>query len=164
MYMWRRKLVLCISYKMKYRQNEARKQKSVKELTLQFSMIFQIRQKNNTVNFRVICPSSCIVPWCALLYNFLLSNARRFYCTVKRRMLALNGQIAKSLNLAELKLISELDSINVLPPCFWTLHQQCRQNVLGCPRFLFLGRESLETEKLCHFQCQLERKSNNDDR
>jgi hypothetical protein len=54
--MWRRKLVLCISYKMKYLQNEARKQKSDKEVTLQFSMIFQIRQKNNTVNFRVICP------------------------------------------------------------------------------------------------------------
>jgi hypothetical protein len=29
-----------ISYKMKYLQNEARKQKSVKEVTLQFSMIF----------------------------------------------------------------------------------------------------------------------------
>ena len=41
---------------MKYLQNEARKQKSIKEVTLQFSMIFQIRLKNNTVNFRVICP------------------------------------------------------------------------------------------------------------
>jgi hypothetical protein len=40
---------------MKYLQNEARKQKSVKEIT-QFSVIFQIRLKNNTVNFRVICP------------------------------------------------------------------------------------------------------------
>jgi hypothetical protein len=55
-----RKLVLCISYKMKYLQNEARKQKSIKEVTLQFSMIFQIRLKNNTVNFRVICPLDCI--------------------------------------------------------------------------------------------------------
>ena len=36
---------LHISYKMKYLQNEARKQKSVKEVTLQFSMIFQIRLK-----------------------------------------------------------------------------------------------------------------------
>ena len=43
---------------MKYLQNEARKQKSVKEVTPQFSMIFQIRLKNNTVNFRVICPLS----------------------------------------------------------------------------------------------------------
>ena len=41
---------------MKYLQNEARKQKSIKEVTLQFSMIFQIRLKHNTVNFRVICP------------------------------------------------------------------------------------------------------------
>jgi hypothetical protein len=41
---------------MKYLQNEARKQKSVKEVTLQFSMIFPVRLKNNTVNFRVICP------------------------------------------------------------------------------------------------------------
>ena len=41
---------------MKYLQNEARKQKSIKEVTLQFSMIFRIRLKNNTVNFRVICP------------------------------------------------------------------------------------------------------------
>jgi hypothetical protein len=41
---------------MKYLQNEARKQKSVKEVTLQLSMIFQIRLKNNTVNFRDICP------------------------------------------------------------------------------------------------------------
>jgi hypothetical protein len=56
MHIWRRKLVLFISYKIKYLQNEARKQKSVKEVTLQFSMIFQIRLKNNTVNFRVICP------------------------------------------------------------------------------------------------------------
>jgi hypothetical protein len=55
MHVRRRKLVLCISYKMKYLQNEARKQKSVKEVTLQFSMIFQFRLKNNTVNFRVIC-------------------------------------------------------------------------------------------------------------
>ena len=54
MHMWRRRLVLCISYKMKYLQNEARKQKSIKEVTLQFSMIFQIRLKNNNVNFRVI--------------------------------------------------------------------------------------------------------------
>ena len=30
---------------MKYLQNEARKQTSVKEVTLQFSMIFHIRQK-----------------------------------------------------------------------------------------------------------------------
>jgi hypothetical protein len=30
----------CISYKMKYLQNKARKQKSVKEVTLQFSIIF----------------------------------------------------------------------------------------------------------------------------
>jgi hypothetical protein len=56
MHTWRRKLVLCISYKMKYLQNETRKQKSVKEVTLQFSMIFQIRLKNINVNFRVICP------------------------------------------------------------------------------------------------------------
>jgi hypothetical protein len=49
-------MVLCISYKNKYLQNEARKQKSIKEVTLQFSMIFQIRLKNNTVNFRVIRP------------------------------------------------------------------------------------------------------------
>ena len=55
MHMWRRKLFLCISYKMKYLQNETRKQKSIKEVTQQFSMIFQIRLKNNTVNFRVIC-------------------------------------------------------------------------------------------------------------
>ena len=39
-------------------QHEGRKQKSVKEVTLQISMIFQIRLKNNTVNFRVICPLS----------------------------------------------------------------------------------------------------------
>jgi hypothetical protein len=45
MHVWRRKLVLCISYKMKYLRNEARKQKSVKEVTLQFSIIFQIRLK-----------------------------------------------------------------------------------------------------------------------
>jgi hypothetical protein len=56
MHVWRRKLVFYISYKMKYLQNEARKQKSAKEVTLQFSMIFQIKLKNNTVNFRVICP------------------------------------------------------------------------------------------------------------
>jgi hypothetical protein len=57
MHVWRRKLVLCISYKMKYLQIKARKQKSVKEVTLQFSMqIFQIRLQNKTVNFRVICP------------------------------------------------------------------------------------------------------------
>ena len=55
MHMRRRKLFLCISYKMKYLQNEAIKQKSIKEVTLQFSIIFHIRQKNNTVNFRVIC-------------------------------------------------------------------------------------------------------------
>jgi DNA-directed RNA polymerase len=30
-------VVLCISYKIKYLQNEERKQKSVKEVTLQFS-------------------------------------------------------------------------------------------------------------------------------
>jgi hypothetical protein len=42
---------LCISYKMKYLQNEARKQKSVKEVTLQFSMIFQIRLKNKKRQF-----------------------------------------------------------------------------------------------------------------
>jgi hypothetical protein len=48
-------------YKMKYLQNEARKQTSVKEVTLQFSMIFQIRLKNNTVNFRVTCESSACV-------------------------------------------------------------------------------------------------------
>jgi hypothetical protein len=41
---------------MKYLQNEARKQKTIKEVTLQFSMIFQIKLKNNNVNFRVICP------------------------------------------------------------------------------------------------------------
>jgi hypothetical protein len=35
---------------------KAIKQKSIKEVTLQFSMIFQIRLKNNNVNFRVICP------------------------------------------------------------------------------------------------------------
>jgi hypothetical protein len=56
MHMWRRKLALCISYKMKYLQNEARKQKSVKEVILQFSIVFQIRLKNNGVNFRIICP------------------------------------------------------------------------------------------------------------
>jgi hypothetical protein len=56
MHVWRRKLVLCVSYKMKYLQNEAKKQKSVKEVTVQFSMIFQIRLKNNTINFQVICP------------------------------------------------------------------------------------------------------------
>jgi hypothetical protein len=39
-----------ISYKMWYLQNEARKQISVKEVTLQFSMIFQIRQENNTID------------------------------------------------------------------------------------------------------------------
>jgi hypothetical protein len=48
MHMWRRKLV-----KMKYLQNETRKQKYVKEVNLQFSIIFQIRLKNNTVNFRM---------------------------------------------------------------------------------------------------------------
>jgi hypothetical protein len=41
---------------MKYLQNEARKRKCVKEATLQFPMIFQIKLKNNTVDFRVICP------------------------------------------------------------------------------------------------------------
>ena len=41
---------------MKYLQNEARKQKSGKEVTLQFSIIFKIRLKYNTVNSRVICP------------------------------------------------------------------------------------------------------------
>ena len=56
MHVWRRKFVLCISYKMKYLQNEARKRKCVKEATLQFPMIFQIKLKNNTVDFRVICP------------------------------------------------------------------------------------------------------------
>jgi hypothetical protein len=56
MHVWRRKLVLCITYTMKYLQNEARKQKSIKEVTLQFSIIFQIRLKNNNVNFRVVCP------------------------------------------------------------------------------------------------------------
>jgi hypothetical protein len=39
-----------LSYKMKYLQNEARKQKSITEVSLQFSMIFQIRLKNNNVN------------------------------------------------------------------------------------------------------------------
>jgi hypothetical protein len=42
---------------MKSFQNEARKQKSIIEVTLQFSVIFQIGLKNNTVkfvNFRVI--------------------------------------------------------------------------------------------------------------
>jgi hypothetical protein len=62
MHMWRRKLFLCISYKMKCLQNETRKQKSVKEVTLQFSMIFQIRLKNtNNVNFLVICPLKFLV-------------------------------------------------------------------------------------------------------
>jgi hypothetical protein len=32
---------------MKYLQNEARKQKTIKEVTLQFSMIFHIKLKNN---------------------------------------------------------------------------------------------------------------------
>ena len=32
------------------------KKTSVKEVTLQFSMIFKIRLKNNTVIFQVICP------------------------------------------------------------------------------------------------------------
>ena len=32
------------------------KKTSVKEVILQFSMIFKIRLKNNTVNFQVICP------------------------------------------------------------------------------------------------------------
>ena len=41
---------------MKYLENKTRKQKSVKKVTLEFSMIFQIRLKNNTVNFLVICP------------------------------------------------------------------------------------------------------------
>jgi hypothetical protein len=45
---------------MRYLQNEAKKQKSVKEVTLQFSMIFQIRLNNNTDNFRVMCPLTCI--------------------------------------------------------------------------------------------------------
>jgi hypothetical protein len=44
---------------MKYLQNEATKQKSVKEVTLQFSMIFQIRLKNN-VNFRVNMPFNVV--------------------------------------------------------------------------------------------------------
>jgi hypothetical protein len=39
---------------MKYFQNEARKQKSIEEVTLQFSMIFQIKLKNNNVNFQVM--------------------------------------------------------------------------------------------------------------
>jgi hypothetical protein len=56
MCMWHWKLVLCISYIFKYLQNKAREQKSVKEITLQFSTIFQIGLKNNTVNFRDICP------------------------------------------------------------------------------------------------------------
>jgi hypothetical protein len=47
MHVWRRKFVL---YTMKYLQNEARKQKPVKEVTLQFSMIFQIRL-NITTSF-----------------------------------------------------------------------------------------------------------------
>jgi hypothetical protein len=45
MHVWRRKLVLCISYKMKYLQN----------VTLQFSMIFQTRLKITPSNFES-CP------------------------------------------------------------------------------------------------------------
>ena len=40
---------------MKYLQNEARKQKSVKEVTLQFSVIFQIRLKITTSLSSHIC-------------------------------------------------------------------------------------------------------------
>ena len=47
---------MALAYHTKYLQNEARKQKSVKDVTLQFSsMILQIRQKYNNVNFRAIC-------------------------------------------------------------------------------------------------------------
>ena len=55
MHVWRRKLVLCISYKMKYLQNEARKQKSIKEITLQFFNDLSNWLRNNNVNFRIIC-------------------------------------------------------------------------------------------------------------
>jgi hypothetical protein len=46
------------------------KQESVKEVTLQFSMIFQIRLKNNTVNFRVICMP--FKTWAAVFYQIYL--------------------------------------------------------------------------------------------
>jgi hypothetical protein len=70
---------------MKYLQNEARKQKSVKGVTLQFSIIFQIRLKitPSFVNFLVICPlnsesvSSNISYKSFKIYNLPMQNS---YC------------------------------------------------------------------------------------
>jgi hypothetical protein len=52
---------------MKYLQNEARKQKSVKEVALQFSMIFQIRLKNNNANFHLYINLSTV---CSIYCTF----------------------------------------------------------------------------------------------
>jgi hypothetical protein len=48
-----------------------------KDVTLQFSMIFQIRLKNNNVNFRVMCPLRNI--WNATSEYTLLPTATSFW-------------------------------------------------------------------------------------
>jgi hypothetical protein len=67
--MWRRKLVLCISYK---HINEARKHKSIKEVTVQFSMIFQIRLKKT--------PSIFESYTLQILQNLEFSYMQNSYC------------------------------------------------------------------------------------
>jgi hypothetical protein len=78
--MYKLKLVLCLSYKIKYLQNEARKQKYVKEITLQLSTIFQIRLKNNTVNFPVIKIGMIFIFKPNLIHYQAISDKKFFDC------------------------------------------------------------------------------------
>jgi hypothetical protein len=69
MHMWRRVESWSFACHKKWNIFKTKKeQKSVKEVTLQFSMIFQIRLENNTVNFRVTCPSNASFPNCSINY------------------------------------------------------------------------------------------------
>jgi hypothetical protein len=69
MHMWRRVESWSFACHTKWNIFKTKKeQKSVKEVTLQFSMIFQMRLKNNTVNFRVTCPSNASFPNCSINY------------------------------------------------------------------------------------------------
>ena len=130
---------------MKYLQNEARKQKSIKEVTLQFSMIFRIRLKNNTVNFRVICPLSSDVfdntngmsnvkrldQKCWLVDNVKFASGQRSCCQ-KRRLLKLDrSTLFRHTNLIQIMLISIR---GVLANCynFKTNLRNCLQHERPC--------------------------------
>jgi hypothetical protein len=69
MHMWRRVESWSFACHTKWNIFKTKKeQKSVKEVTLQFSMIFQIRLKNNTVKFRASCPSNASFSNCSINY------------------------------------------------------------------------------------------------